>query len=123
MLKYIILTLFCVGFLSSCAFHDGLTRNYNGHITQVELTNKNYTITEYVEGKASATYVFGIGGLGKNALIASARKDMLASASLLGTSKAVINETVEVRHSIYPFVWKRKVVVSAYIVEFTGEGS
>ncbi len=64
-------------------------------------------------------YIFGIGGHDRNGMIEEARAEMLENADLVGSSKAVINETVEVKHSFFPFVRKYDVIVSAYIVEFS----
>ena len=66
-----------------------------------------------------ALYIFGIGGLSKKALIAEARAKMLARSNIIGGSKAVINETVEVSYSFFPFVRFYNVTVSAHIIEFT----
>jgi len=43
---------------------------------------------------------------------------MLAKANIVGTSRAIVNETVEIKRSIFPFVSKYKVTVSGHVVEF-----
>ena len=104
---------------TSCRVHDGLTRNENQHQTQVVLSEKNYRIIKYVEGDASACYVFGIGGgKSKRGLVARARENMLANAGLIGKSRAVINETVETQYKQTFFVTDVRYIVSAYVVEF-----
>ncbi|WP_233265954.1 DUF6567 family protein [Formosa sp. L2A11] len=105
--------------LSSCAVHSGLVSNQNNNTTEVVLTKNNYKIIERVQGESEARYVLGFGGLKKNGLIAKAKSNMLENADIIGSSKAVINETVELKQSFFPFVTKVKVIVSAYIVEFT----
>ena len=117
-IKSLLFSIALLALCSSCAFHNGLTRNYNGHNTEVRLQESNFKVVQYVEGYSTTTHVFGIGGLTKRALVAEARKDMLSKADLIGSSKAVINETVELKHSFFPFVGKTKVSTSAYIVEF-----
>ncbi|MEP3836755.1 MAG: DUF6567 family protein [Algibacter sp.] len=105
--------------LSSCATHHGLTKNFNQHTTEVVLSHNNFKIVKIVKGEAEAKYVFGIGGLSKNGLIAQAKSDMLASANMEGNSRTIINETVEIKKSGLPFISKYKVIVSAQIIEFT----
>lgn len=100
---------------SSCAIHSGMTTS----MTEVELSRKNFKVISSVQGQAKAMYVFGIGGLSKKALISEARADMLSKADIIGGSKAIINETVEVKHSFLPFVRTFKVIVSGHIIEFT----
>jgi len=105
--------------LSSCTIHSGLTTNLNNHNTEVVLSRNNYKVVEKVQGESRALYIFGIGGLSKKALIAEARAKMLARSNIIGGSKAVINETVEVSYSFFPFVRFYNVTVSAHIIEFT----
>lgn len=89
------------------------------NMTEIELSRKNFKVINSVQGEAQAMYVFGIGGLSKKALISEARADMLSKADIVGGSKAIINETVEVKHSFLPFVRKFKVIISGHIIEFT----
>ena len=105
--------------LSSCAVHNGLTRNQNNHTTQVVLSQNNYKVLSSVKGSVSTTYIFGIGGISKNALINKARAKMMAETNIEGGAKAIINETVEVKQSLFLFVNKYKVTVSGHIIEFT----
>lgn len=104
---------------TSCAVHSGLTSNLNNHSTEVVLSKKNFKVIKTVTGESSVTYVLGIGGLSKRALIAQARAKMLEEAGLEGGAKAIINETVEVKGSNFPFVGKKLVVVTAQVIEFT----
>jgi hypothetical protein len=83
------------------------------------LSKSNFKVVAQVKGTASGTSVFGIGGA-FNALIAEARKEMLENAALVGSSRAIINESVEVNNISYVgFINKKRVTVSAYIIEFT----
>ena len=104
---------------TSCAVHSGLTSNLNNHSTEVVLSKKNFKVIKTVTGESSVTYVLGIGVLSKRALIAQARAKMLEEAGLEGGAKAIINETVEVKGSNFPFVGKKLVVVTAQVIEFT----
>jgi hypothetical protein len=103
---------------SGCAFHSGLTSNLNQNTTQVVLSTNNYKIIAKVKGTASGISVLGIGGSFKP-LIERARAEMLENASIVGSSKAVINETVEVNNKNYAGIVNQKTVtVSAYVIEF-----
>lgn len=95
MIRVAIILIGIAFLFSSCAFHKGFTTNY----TEVVLSEKNFKVIERVQGEAEAKYAFGIGGLSKNALIAKARANMLSKANIVGGSKAIINETVEVKCS------------------------
>lgn len=105
--------------MSSCAVHSGLTSNANLHSTEVVLSKKNFKVIENVKGSATARYILGFGGLKREALIAEAKAKMLSKVNFAGTSRAVINETVEVKFSVLPFVRKYQVTVSAQVIEFT----
>ena len=117
--KITIITFIGALTLTSCAGHYGLTSNLNNHSTEVVLTKKNFKVIKSVSGTASVTYVLGFGGLSKNALIAEARTMMLKDAELEGNSRAIINETVEIKGSSFPFVGQKLVTVSAQVIEFT----
>lgn len=106
-------------FFTSCATHYGLPKNFNQNTTEVVLTKNNFKVVKLVKGEAEATYIFGIGGLAKNGLVAEAKAKMLASAGMEGASRSVVNEVVEVKTSGFLFVNKYKVIVSAQIIEFT----
>ena len=116
--------LVSIGFLlSSCGFHSGLTTNQNTSQTTVELGEANFEVVKKVSGNASASYILGIGGTSKVALIERAQADMLAETELVGTSRALINQTVEVHlaNILGPIYNEKTVVVSAYVVEFQEE--
>ncbi|MDR1678271.1 MAG: hypothetical protein LBR81_00635 [Prevotellaceae bacterium] len=104
--------------MSGCAIHSGLTSNLNNHATEVVLSKKNYKIISKVEGKAHGISVLGFGG-SFNPLVAQARADMLNNAGLEGTSRAIINETVESNYKSFVVASVNTITVSAYIIEFT----
>ncbi len=117
-LKLAFALLFIILASTSCRYHYGLTHNENHHQTQVVLQEKNYRIIKYVEGDAYARYFLGIGGSNKRGIVARARENMLKEAGLIGSSRAVINETVEMRIKNTFLRTEVRYIVSAYIVEF-----
>ena len=105
--------------MTSCSLHDGLTHNLNQNSTNVVLQDNNYTIVQKVRGESQADYFFYFGGFRKKGLIEEARADMLENANLIGSSKAVINETVETSYTTFCGIYSNvKVTVSGYVVEF-----
>ena len=66
-------SILSLAFLSSCATHSAFTGNLKSSETSVVLSQNNFRVIDRIEGKANATYVFGIGGLGKKSLIEEAR--------------------------------------------------
>lgn len=72
-----------------------------------------------MKGEASNQYFLLIIGGGKRALVEKARAKMLQNANLVGSSRAVINETIE-SHWIFIGVGiQYTVTVSADVIEFT----
>jgi hypothetical protein len=114
--------LICIAVIfSGCmATHSGLTTNSNQHVTDVVLSKKNFKVIASVKGEAEASYFLGMGGISKNGLIQEAKTDMFSKADIIGGAKAVINETVEIKNTMYlGIITKKKVTVSANIIEFT----
>lgn len=106
-------------FLTSCATHTGIPKNYIQNSTEVVLTKNNFKVIEIVKGEAEASYFLGLGGLARNGLVAEAKADMLSTANLEGTSRTVINEVVEVKTSGVFLFTKYKIIVSGQVIEFT----
>ena len=105
-------------FLTSCGVHFPLTHNLNQNVTNVDLSQNNYTVIKTVTGEAEAKYILGFGGLKKRSLMELAKKEMITEAEMDGKSRALTNVTVEVYVKSYLFVTHRKVVVSGQVVEF-----
>jgi len=104
--------------LASCGVTRELSHNVNNH-TQVVLAKNNFKVVEHVKGEASNQYFLLIIGGGRRALVEKARAKMLQNANLVGSSRAVINETVE-SHWIFIGVGIQYTVsVSADVIEFT----
>jgi hypothetical protein len=87
------------------------------------LSQPNYKVIKYVQGESVAKYFLGIGGYGNKGMIAQARQNMLRHAGLIGKSRAVINETVEIRTKQLLLYTEFRYIVSAYIVEFNDDPS
>ena len=117
-MKKIVLFSVLALLLVSCGVTRELSHNVNNHTTQVVLAKNNFKVVEHVKGEASNQYLLIIGG-GKRALVEKARAKMLQNANLVGSSRAVINETVE-SHWIFIGVGIQYTVsVSADVIEFT----
>ena len=117
MLFVLVATLFGV---SSCSLQDPMTRNLNQNLTNVVLQDNNFKIVQKVRGEAQADYLFYFGGFRKKGLIEEARAEMLENANLIGSSRAVINENVEMSVTSFAGIFSYvKVIVSGYVVEFT----
>ena len=117
MLFVLVATLFGV---SSCQLHSPVAANLYQNNTNVVLQDNNYKIVQKVRGEAQADYFFYFGGFRKKGLIEEARAEMLESANLVGSSKAVINETVETSLTTIAGIYTNvKVTVSGYVIEFT----
>ncbi len=121
MRKFIFALIGITFLFTSCSIHKGLTTNVNNHVTEVVLAKKNYKIVEKVKGESKAYYILGIGGFGKDGMIAEARSEMLSNANIIGSSKAIINETVEESMTLTPyFIFTlHTITVSGYVIEFT----
>ncbi|MDO5105076.1 MAG: hypothetical protein Q4D72_04180 [Capnocytophaga sp.] len=91
----------------------------NSHTTEVVLSKKNFKVVDRVKGEASDFYVLGLFGGMKKSLIEQARAEMLQKANLLDSSKAIVNETVEIHNAQFVLFSKYTVTVSANVVEFT----
>ena len=106
--------------VSSCSLQDPMTRNLNQNLTNVVLQDNNFKIVQKVRGEAQADYLFYFGGFRKKGLIEEARAEMLENANLIGSSRAVINENVEMSVTSFAGIFSYvKVTVSGYVVEFT----
>jgi hypothetical protein len=114
-----LLAIIIVASLQSCAFHGSLKQQQNRHEVRAEvaLEKGSFKAVKYVSGKESVTYIFGIGGLKKDALISEARRQMYAEADLTG-SQVIINEQTDVKHSVITLLYRRiTVTVSGYVYQ------
>ncbi|MBW7845705.1 MAG: hypothetical protein H3C45_08715 [Bacteroidia bacterium] len=108
-----VLTIFVITLLSSCAMHQGYMVN------SASLGSNNFKyVYEGVTGTAMATYIFGLGGLSKKAIVDDAKNDLL-SAYPLKDNQALVNLTVSWKNTfVLPFVITNRCTVTADIVEF-----
>lgn len=106
--------------LSGCSTHMYPTSNYNVSETQVVLDQSNFEVRGNAEGSASNTYVFGIGGLSRNALRGNAVAAMFEKANLKG-SQTIVNVHFKKRQMGFaPFYWNTTYTATGTIVEFCG---
>ena len=106
--------------LTSCGIHGALNTYQNVHSTtaRVDLNKANFKVVSYTRGEAKCMYILGIGGLRKKSLIENARSEMYKNANLTGGAKVVLNENIDVRMGVFPFVGTMVVTVSGYVYEF-----
>lgn len=116
--KQLLTAIALVSIITSCGVSTNLPTNSNQNSTQVILSKNNYKVIEQLQGEIKVKYILGIGGKKKD-LIARARTKMLENADLIGKSRAVINENVDVHIKYGLFTTKYTVTVSGYLIEFT----
>ena len=103
--------------LVGCGISQNLTSNANLNQTNVVLSQKNFHVVKNVEATASATYVFGIGGLSKKALYNNAVAELTKKADLKG-SQALVNVTVKNSGKVILFFGKVTYHAEATVIEF-----
>ncbi len=107
--------ILCATFLlSSCA--AGLTGYMNN---SAALSSNNYTyVKRDLQGVSQATYVLGIGGMNREAIVDEAKKNMLENFTLKD-GQTLANTTVNFKFSNFlGIVATTKCYVTADIVEF-----
>ena len=111
-IKFLFLSIFITGF-SNCAMHTGYMQS------SASLSSNNFSyVKRDVQGTAKATYVFGIGGLKRTALVNDAKKNLLDNYQLQN-NQALVDITVNWKQTmIMPFVMFNRCTVTASIVEF-----
>lgn len=113
----VLMSAFLLLIFSGCTVHGGNIRH--AVVTNVELSGNNFKVLDSVTGKASVDYIVGIGPKEQN-LFEQARKNMVANANLVGSSKAIINVTTDVKYTSVLLLWTRKTVyISGDVIEFT----
>lgn len=113
------LTIFVVSisiFLTSCAAAlSGMVTN------SAALGQANFTyVKKNIRGTAKATYILGVGGMSREALVQEAKENMLANMPLKA-NQAIANVIIDykVSSTFVGFVLTHKCTVSADVVEFT----
>lgn len=110
--SFFILSIFIL--LSSCA--AGLT-GIMANSAALSTNNFSY-VQKNVQGKSQATYVLGIGGMRREAIVNEAKENMLAN-NPLKANQTLVNVVVDFKHSTFlGIVNTTKCYVSADVVEF-----
>ena len=107
-LFFIVLLNTCYG----CAMHQG----YINNSVALDSNNFNY-IKDNISGSASATYIFGIGGLGREAIVDEAKRDMMESHSLR-SNQGLANISISWKNTWLIVYGKTTCTVTADVVEF-----
>ncbi len=108
-------TLAVLGF-TSCGVHSATSNNLTE--TKVVLSSKNFKVVGQAYGEAKATYILGIGGLGKKALRNNAINEMSKNANLTGAQTLTNITTKKSVKIITPFYVQVTYCATANIVEF-----
>ena len=116
----IIVSILAIVFLSGCGVSSGLMNqfNVNGANTNVVLQKNNFKVLGTASGEADATYIFAV-GLNKQTLVSQAKQRMIENAKLEGTSKAIINMSVEEHVTFILVYMKRTIKVHGIVIEFS----
>jgi hypothetical protein len=115
MKKYLlIIFVFVLGsFLMS-----GCVASFGGIMSgSAALSSNNFKFVKLAQGEAKTTSVFGIGGTGKNALVADAKANLIQK-NPLKEGQTLANVCVDFKHATYLIVNVSKVTITADIVEF-----
>lgn len=120
MKKLLVLLCVCAGFvLSSCSAQLYSSTSNNVAQTKVVLSEKNFKVVGQVEGVATSTIIFGIGGLSQKAVRSNAVAEMFKNANLTG-SQTIVNINVKKTIAGFPpFYMKSTFTATGTIVEFT----
>ncbi len=98
-----------------------MSHDYASNNLKARIDAKDYKVVRTVEGKATATYIFGIGGHSSRArkIYASSYDDMVRNANLKA-NQAIIGVQAETRHfNIFGCVYIRNTVhTTGRVVEF-----
>ena len=105
-LSLLVTSVLLLLFATGCGVSSYMTQNQNQNQTNVVLSDSNYKVVKTVEATVTNSYVFGIGGLSKKALMSNAVSELTKKANLTG-SQALVNVTVQVQNKII-LVWNRK---------------
>ena len=97
----------------SCAFHSGMIQG-----SAILQSNNFVYIKRDVSGTAAAHYVFGIGGLSKDELVAEAKKNLITQ-NQIKDNQTLVNITVGWKRTfIYPLVISNRCTMTADIIEY-----
>ena len=102
--------------LSSCATHIGIMSG------NASISDANFNVAGLAIGTAKTQHILGFGGLGKDALILEAKRNLYTNYPLK-KGQALANVTVDIKRSFFPFVMNTKAIISADVIDFNSEPS
>ncbi len=112
----VLVLLLAVLCLTGCGVASTVSNNFTE--TQIVLSQNNFKVVGQAYGEAQATYVFGIGGLGRKALRNNAIDQMSKNANLKG-AQTLTNVTTHFSiKMITPFYVQLTCSATANIIEF-----
>jgi len=100
--------------LSSCAIHDGMV---GGNIPDA---NSDCVRVGLAHGSSKTTKILGIGGTNRDALVLDAKENMYNNFPLNAQQQYAF-VTVDFKRSFFPFFSSTQVVVSADVLDCSGE--
>lgn len=109
-----------VFFLSVVIFLSGCIAQHSGYMpSTTALTQNNFNYTQkHAMGTATATYIFGIGGVARQTLVGDALRDLMRSHQLQD-GQALANITVNFKRTYYVgVVTTVTCIITADIVQF-----
>lgn len=113
-MKQLLIFLFSVSLLSCTTLHSGVLTGNNVY--------PNQKIVDTAIGTEKATYVFGIGGNNKDALVYNAKRNLYKNFPLK-KDQVYSNFTIDFKNSFRIVYFERKVIVSADIVTLNNDFS
>ena len=113
MRNFIILITFTL-FITSCATHMGVMSG------NASISDANFNLKGLAIGTSKTTHVLGIGGLGKDALILEAKRNLYTNYPLK-QGQALANVTVDIKRSFFPFVATTKATITADVIDFNNK--
>ena len=116
MKKTVLALMVAVLCLTGCAVSSTVSNNVTE--TQIVLSSNNFRVVGQARGEATATYVFGIGGLGRKALRGNAIDDMSRNANLKGAQTLTNITTKSSIKMITPLYIQVTCTATANIIEF-----
>ena len=116
-LAKIVMAVAAVLLFTGCGLNMNVANNHNLNQTNVVLSQNNFHIVKTVETEVSASYFFGIGGLGRRALHDNAVAELTKKADLTG-SQALVNVTVHDSAKFLLIFTKVTCNAKATVIEF-----
>jgi len=110
-MKNVFFGILIIALLSSCASHVGVMTG------NASISDANFNVVGLAVGSAKTQHIMGIGGLGKDALILEAKRNLYLNYPLK-KGQALANVTVDIKRSAFPFVFKTMATVSADVIDF-----